>query len=323
MKAALLKISVTTTVAAEDAVSLALQNIFAQPPSIYTNSRTQTSTVSVYCEKTSAWTPTVHHTLLAELKKLRAAGLPLGRGKISAKKLPRENWAESWKKHFQPLAVGRALLLKPSWSQLQPRPGQHVITLDPGLSFGTGHHATTSFCLRELVKKSDESRESRVEQAKASLLARPANSKLKTQNSKLSFLDIGTGSGILAIAAAKLGYAPITAFDYDPESVRVARANAKLNGELKKLHLAQQDLTQIPLRAETQYDFVCANIIANVLVAERRRIFNRVKPGGTLVLAGILKLEFAAVQRAFEELGLKFLRARHEREWCSGAFVRE
>jgi ribosomal protein L11 methyltransferase len=127
----------------------------------------------------------------------------------------------------------------------------------------------------------------------------------------------------LAIAAAKLGYAPITAFDYDPESVRVARANAKLNGELKKLHLAQQDLTQIPLRAETQYDFVCANIIANVLVAERRRIFNRVKPGGTLVLAGILKLEFAAVQRAFEELGLKFLRARHEREWCSGAFVRE
>jgi ribosomal protein L11 methyltransferase len=300
---ALLKISVTTTVAAEDAVSLALQNLFAQPPSIYTNSRTQTSTVSVYCEKTSAWTPTVRRALLAELKKLRAAGLPLGSGKISAQKLPRENWAESWKKHFKPLAVGRTLLLKPSWSKLKPRPGQHVITLDPGLSFGTGHHATTSFCLRELVRRS----------RRAPRAPRPA---------PLSFLDIGTGSGILAIAAAKLGYAPIAAFDYDPESLRVARANARLNSELSRLKLAQQDLTQIPLRAETHYDFVCANIIANVLVAERRRIFNRVKPGGTLVLAGILKIEFAAVQRAFEELGLKFLRARNEREWRSGAFHR-
>ena len=138
----------------------------------------------------------------------------------------------------------------------------------------------------------------------------------------MSFLDIGTGSGILAIAAAKLGYAPIAAFDYDPESVRVARANARLNGELSRLKIAQQDLTQIPLRTETHYDFICANIIANVLVAERRRIFNRVKPGGTLVLAGILKIEFAAVQHAFEELGLKFLRARNEREWRSGAFHR-
>ena len=317
----LLKISVHTTIEAEDAVSLALETVLGEPPSAYINERTKSCTVSVYCPKLSVWTPTKRRALLARFTTIRAAGLKLGSGKISVKKLPRENWAESWKKHFKPLHIGGALLLKPSWSKLKPRPGQIVITLDPGLSFGTGHHATTGFCLRELVRKSVESRKSKVEPAKASHRTRSPNSKLKTKNSPLSFLDIGTGSGILAIAAAKLGYAPIEAFDFDPESIRVARENAQLNTELKRLHLAHQDLTKLPLRAEKQFDFVCANLISNLLIAERQRLVNRVKPGGTLVLAGILAKEFVTVQRAFEKLGLKFLRGRCEKEWRSGTFA--
>ena len=234
--------------------------------------------------------------MLAELRGIKAAGLRLGSGKITAQFLPRENWAESWKKHFKPIEVGAALLVKPGWIKQRPRKGQVEVILDPGLSFGTGHHATTGFCLSQLVRSRT------------------------TGQRQQSFLDIGTGSGILAIAAAKLGYAPVEAFDFDPESVRVAKENAQANGVGKSVRLRQQDLTKLPRRRVRKFDFVCANLISNLLVAERQQIINRLKPGGILVLAGILKREFGEVQVAFESCGLKLVAARSEKEWRSGAF---
>ncbi len=167
--------------------------------------------------------------------------------------------------------------------------------LDPGLSFGTGHHATTSFCLREVVR----------------FCARGGG----------SFLDIGTGSGILAIAAAKLGAQPIEAFDFDPEAVRVARENSRRNRVQHKLKPAQQDVTQVPRTPRRRFDLVCANLISNLLVQERQRIVARVAPTGTLVLAGILQTEFEHVRKNFEASGLKLVRRRNEKEWASGAFV--
>ena len=133
-------------------------------------------------------------------------------------------------------------------------------------------------------------------------------------------MDIGTGSGILAIAAAKLGYQPVHAFDFDPESVRVARENARKNRVADQVKLTRGDVTKLPLQPARQYDLVCANLISNLLIAERRRIVNRLKPGGTLVLAGILAAEFAEVERAFADLKLKLAASRVENEWCSGAF---
>jgi ribosomal protein L11 methyltransferase len=198
-----------------------------------------------------------------------------------------------------PIEIGTALLIKPSWNRRKPRKGQGMVVLDPGLSFGTGQHATTGFCLRQLVAKSNH----------------------ETRNSKQSFLDIGTGSGILAIAAAKLGYSPVYAFDFDPESVRVARANARKNGVLGKIQITRQDLTRIPQRSIKKYDIVCANLISNLLIAERERIISRLKPDGTLVLAGILKTEFSLVNSAYEQAGLKLIASRAEKEWRSGAFV--
>ncbi len=135
-----------------------------------------------------------------------------------------------------------------------------------------------------------------------------------------SFLDIGTGSGILAIAAAKLGYKPVHAFDFDPEAVRVARANARVNQVGRKIKIARGDVTKLPLRPARKFDLVCANLISNLLIAERRRIVAQLNPGGTLVLAGILKSEFAQVQKAFEALGLKLVAAKSEKEWRSGSF---
>jgi len=170
-----------------------------------------------------------------------------------------------------------------------------VVVLNPGLSFGTGHHATTSFCLREVVR-----------------FARGGGG---------SVLDMGTGSGILAIAAAKLGCAPIEAFDFDPESVRVAMSNARQNRVPHRINLFKADVTRLPLRPVRKFDLVCANLISNLLVAERKRIAARVGPGGTLVLAGILRIEFSKVRDAFESLGLKLIRQREEKEWASGAFI--
>jgi ribosomal protein L11 methyltransferase len=135
-----------------------------------------------------------------------------------------------------------------------------------------------------------------------------------------SFLDIGTGSGILAIAAAKLGHRPVEAFDFDADSVRVARENARRNQVSRQLRLSQADLTKLPSRSEKRFDLVCANLIYDLLLAERSRILNRVAPGGTLVLAGILTTQFELVQRAYEEKGWILIASQVENEWKSGAF---
>jgi ribosomal protein L11 methyltransferase len=236
--------------------------------------------------------------LRAGLRNLKAFGVNVGSARINIVKLPKENWASSWKKHFPPLEVGTALLVKPSWIKRKLRPGQKLVVLDPGLSFGTGQHPTTGFCLREIV-------------------AAVGN------GTPRSFLDIGTGSGILAIAAAKLGYAPIHAFDFDPQCVKVSRANAHTNRVKHKIRIARADLTELSLRSAERYDVVCANLLANLLIAERDRILARVKPGGTLVIAGILKREFVEVQTVYEAAGWQVVASRAEKEWRSGSFVRK
>jgi ribosomal protein L11 methyltransferase len=245
------------------------------------------------------------------LKQIKDCGLNIGSGKVSIQKIRREDWAESWKRHFKPIEIGAALLIKPSWSKRPPRKNQAVIVLDPGLSFGTGQHPTTSFCLQQLV-----SRYARFK--KQSLVRSPP---FVIRYSSFSFLDIGTGSGILAIAAAKLGYAPVDGFDFDPEAVRIARENARKNRVLRKVHITGGDVTKLTLRRHKQYDLICANLISTLLVAERSRILCRLKDNGVLVLAGILKIEFASVQRAYEDAGMRLIASRAEKEWRSGAFT--
>lgn len=267
--------------------------------------------VSVYGEREWLGGGEIREAISAGLEQIKRCGLNVGAGKIKIAQVRREDWAESWKRHFKAIEIGDALLVKPSWIKRKPRKGQAVVVLDPGLSFGTGQHPTTSFCLHQLVAAA----------------GRPPQISNQAENAVLcragaapSFLDLGTGSGILAIAAAKLGYAPICALDFDPESVRVARANARVNRVAPQLKITHGDVTKLPLTPARQYALVCANLISNLLIAERRRIVGQLKPGGTLVLAGILKIEFALVQNAFEALGLKLAAAKSEKEWRSGSF---
>jgi ribosomal protein L11 methyltransferase len=319
------RVSVVTTPEAEDAVAELLGAAFRQPVSIYFDLETGVSTVTVYCRRKLAWPGGIREEIAAGLMQIKQCGLKIGSGKATLAKVRREDWAESWKRHFKPIEIefknrrgefceppvssgksgirvtcpsdepGKSLLIKPSWSKKRPRKNQAVVVLDPGLSFGTGQHPTTAFCLRELVR-------------------------CGKFGARRSFLDIGTGSGILAIAAVRLGYAPVHAFDFDPEAIRVARANARANGVHGKLRIARGDVARLPVQSARQYDLICANLISTLLIAERRRMVNRLRPGGTLVLAGILKPEFSRVQKVFAELGLKLAVKNTRNEWRSGSF---
>lgn len=290
------QVSVTTSLEAEEAVVELLGRLFNCPAAAYTNEETKVTVVSVYCQQRSEWTSGKRGVLAAGLKEIQRAGLRIGAGKIAATRVTREDWSESWKRHFKPIEIGSRLLIKPSWIKRTVEKNQAVVVLDPGLSFGTGNHPTTAFCLRQLVA-------------------------CRKAGQAQAVLDIGTGSGILAIAAAKLGYTPVRAMDFDPEAVRVARENARKNGVLKLLSVGQQDITKLPLRSQEKYDIICANLISTLLLAERERMLNRLQAGGTLVIAGILKEEFPEIQQAWEQSGLKLVTSLMEGEWRSGAFT--
>ncbi|MGD0251728.1 MAG: 50S ribosomal protein L11 methyltransferase [Verrucomicrobiota bacterium] len=287
------RISIATTREAEDAVAETLGANLNCAVSSYFHLKTSVSTICAFCERRPL--AGVYKIISAGLKRIKDCGLKIGSGKITMAKVRREDWAESWKRHFKPIEIGKSLLIKPSWSKRKPRNGQIVVVLDPGLGFGTGQHPTTAFCLHELAR-------------------------CGKFEARRSFLDIGTGSGILAIAAVKLGYSPVRAIDCDPEAVRVARANARANGVEQKLRITRRDVAKLPIHAAKQYDLVCANLISTLLVAERRRIAAQLKRGGTLVLAGILKSEFSGVQKVFAKLGLKLAVAKTGNEWRSGSF---
>jgi ribosomal protein L11 methyltransferase len=282
------KISVVTTAEAEEAVGNLMQRLLAVPTSSYTELETGRVTVSQFVEKKPLWRE-LRSALAAELARIKASGLNPRPGRISLEIV--RNWADSWKRHFQPVEISPALMIKPGWSRRRPKRGQAVVILDPGLSFGTGQHPTTAFCLRHIAAR------------------KPPG----------AFLDIGTGSGILAIAAARLGHSPVVAFDFDPEAVRVARTNARRNRVLDRIRLRRADLTK--LRSAARYDLICANLISTLLVSERKRLRSLLKPAGALVVAGILKSEFAGVRKAFEAAGLKLTTAASGGEWRSGRFV--
>ena len=288
------RVSVATSLEAEDAVAEMLGTLFDTAAAAYFNLESGISTVSVFRDQKPD-TKNLKAEITAGLKRIFQCGLKIGAGKIEIVKVKREDWKESWKRHFHPLEIGQTLLVKPSWSKQRPRKNQAVVILDPGLSFGTGQHPTTSFCLNEVVR-------------------------CWNNETPQSFLDIGTGSGILAIAAVKLGYQPVHAFDFDPESVRVAKENARKNRADAKCKITRADITKLSLKPARQYDLVCANLISNLLIAEKRRIVNHLKPNGTLVLAGILAVEFGEVEKAFAKLKLKLVAKRVENEWCSGSF---
>ena len=210
--------------------------------------------------------------------------------------LRKEEWSEVWKKYFNILHLADNLVIRPSWLDYAACPGEVVVDIDPGMSFGTGQHATTAYCLRVLARYAGQTPYRRL-------------------------LDAGTGSGILAIAGAKLGYAPIDAFDYDPDAVKVACENAGQNRlDPDAIRFFVGDATEFS--AAEPYDIAAVNILCPILRAHARRIVNWVRPGGLLALAGILSGEFDALAQDFGQAGAVEIDRRTEKEWTSGLFRR-
>ncbi len=214
---------------------------------------------------------------------------------ISPAVIPDVDWNEMWKRHFTILEISPRLVVRPSWLEYDSSPGQVIIELDPGMSFGTGHHATTAFCLEMIDTLAD-------------------NQEVN------SLLDAGCGSGILSIAASKLGFHPIAAFDYDPDAVTAAGENLEKNDLTEKeIELFQADLGEL-LLGDRRFDLIAANILAPVLKANRDILLEYLQPGGYLILAGILTTEYPEIRDYFTATGCTEVNSRSEKEWTGGMF---
>lgn len=206
-----------------------------------------------------------------------------------------EEWSSNWKTHFKPLHIGRRLVILPSWEEVSPSPDQLLLRIDPGMAFGTGGHETTRLCLEVL------------EMSINSFGAAPP-----------SLLDLGTGSGILAMAAALLGAGRVLALDIDPEAVAVARENLlsnRLEGRI--------ECGVAPLESVAEYfDIIVANILAEELVRLAPALAARLNPGGELILSGILAEKEDAVRSGFALQSLRFVETRCAGDWVAMLYRR-
>lgn len=225
----------------------------------------------------------------------RHPGLVLTRPSIS--RVHSEDWSTSWKANFKPLRVGRRLLVVPSWEEAPSRPDDIVLRLDPGMAFGTGGHETTRLCLELLERIMDG----------MPLTLSPA------------VLDLGTGSGILAMAAVHLGAGRVCAVDIDPQAIEVARENLAANGMEQLV-----ECSTTPLEALAgHYDVILANILAEELVRLAPHLSERLASGGMLVLSGILAEKEGLVRSGFASLPLEYLETVSDGEWVALLYQRK
>jgi ribosomal protein L11 methyltransferase len=226
---------------------------------------------------------------------LRAFGLrPIG--ELRTRIVHEAAWADAWKTHFPVLRVGRRLVIRPTWRRHRRGPGDVVLALDPGMAFGTGLHPTTRLCLAGIEGLADR--------------GAVAGSRV---------LDVGCGSGILAIAALKLDAKMATGLDTDPIAVDATLANARRNGVARRLGARLGSLPS----AEAAFDVVLANLIAGVLVPLAPSLHDELRPGGWLLASGIFVDREVDVRVAFEAAGLAIVGRREEGEWVALEAVRE
>ncbi len=202
------------------------------------------------------------------------------------RRLRETDWRDAWKRYFRPQHIGRRLLVKPSWATYEVAAGDTVIEIDPGMAFGTGQHPTTAMCLRALEDR-----------------LRPGD----------DVLDMGTGSGILAIAAAKLGAGRVLALDIDPQAVKAARENAAANRVEDVVEVREGTLPD-GARGE-RFQLVVANISGLTIERLASAFAAALRDGGTLVVSGFLEDAVDGLGRVFAEAGLTVERVKVEGVW--------
>lgn len=204
-------------------------------------------------------------------------------GALRRRDVEEEDWAHGWKEHFHPLKIGR-VVIKPSWREWDPSPDELVVELDPGMAFGTGLHPTTKLMIEELQDR-----------------VRPG----------MRVLDLGTGSGILAIPSARLG-GEVTALDISDVAVEVARDNVAANGVADRVSVSEGTIEGV---SGQHFELILANIITSVLVEIAPALHAALEPGGEVLASGIIDERVELVRTAFREAGLEVTGNVREGDW--------
>ncbi len=225
--------------------------------------------------------------LAAHLAALTANGVDKGAGTVSWRAVADEDWSETWKEFFHTEKIGERTVIKPTWEDYEAKAEEIVVELDPGAAFGTGQHTTTALCIRALET-----------------LVKPG----------MTVFDVGTGSGVLSIVAAKLGAGRVEAVDFDPVAVRIAAENVRQNGVANVVRTGQSDLLK---SVEGKADLIIANIIADIIV----RLFGEVKEslaaGALMLLSGIIEDRLHDVTKAAARHGFHVERIEEEKGWAA------
>ena len=233
------------------------------------------------------------HDLREFLASLIQAGIDTQPAKVTLRSIEEDNWSEQWRSAFPPQKIGKRLVIAPTWDDVVPEPSEVLIRLDPGMAFGTGQHPTTQLALELLEAAITE----------GEVVA-----------------DIGAGSGILAIAAAKLGAKRVDAVDLDATTIPIARSNIQLNKVESVIRLYQGDgLNALERQREknvfgAKYSLIVANILTKVLLPAIPRCPNFLKPAGRLILSGILANEASQIDAQLEANGFRVLEVRQLKE---------
>lgn len=221
------------------------------------------------------------------VNRLQDHDLDKGRGWINCREVQEEDWASSWKEYFHPVRVSEHIVIKPSWEDYVPAEDDIIIEIDPGMAFGTGTHHTTSMCIRSLED-----------------VIKPGH----------TVFDVGTGSGILAVAAAKLGASFVHAIDLDPVAVRVATENVTFNKVAETVKATQGDLlTGVTGKA----DVIVANIIADIIIKMLPDVRNRLTEKGVFIASGIITERLSDVTQALIENKFVIDKVTEEGGWVA------
>jgi ribosomal protein L11 methyltransferase len=220
-----------------------------------------------------------------KIHKLKDFGIDIGEGLVELSQVDEEDWANEWKNYYKPTKIGKNIVVKPTWEEYEKEESDLIIELDPGMAFGTGTHETTSMCMVELEKYVNE-------------------------NSKV--FDIGCGSGILAIAAAKLGAKEVLAVDLDEVAVTVSKENVKLNNVEDIVDVKHGNLMDV---VNDKADIVVANIIADIIKILAKDVANFMKEDAVFISSGIIHAKVDEVKESLIENGFEIVNVESLGEW--------